>query len=351
MIKEEILQYLESKMSVDEVSGSLTITRVSGTLDTPVARTIADIKEYFSHTDYTPLFDSDGKHHTVSFGIFKKTEDKPKYWLNVLLFLVTIVTTMFAGSFNSGGNPLANLHDIWLGIPFSFSLMAILTCHEFGHYIVSKRAGMITSLPYFIPAPHFLGTFGAVIRMKSIIPSRRSLLRVGMAGPLAGFIVAIPITVIGISLSTVQPAAEGETFLRLGDSLLFSFLAEIFHPDIPNGHDLFLHPMAFAGWIGFLITSMNLLPLGQLDGGHVSYSVFLRKRRMSYIPIFAILIGLGIFFWFGWIIWGLLALFFARRDPVIQDAITPLTTREKVYACLPFLVLVLTFIPQPFAIG
>jgi hypothetical protein len=301
-MKEEILEYLQGKMQIDDVSGDLMITKVKGKLFGPVKRTIQEIKEYFSHTDYTPLFSREREKHVVMFGIFKKSDHKPKYWLNIVLFVATLITTLFAGSFNSGGNPFSNFNDIWLGIPFSFSIMTILTCHELGHYFMSKKQG----------------------------------------------IVALPITLIGVAISTVQPAPEGEAFLRLGDSLLFSFLARVLHPDIPHGYDLFLHPMAFAGWIGFLITSMNLIPIGQLDGGHIAYSVFLGKRRLAYIPIFAGLVLLGIFSWLGWIFWGFLALFIARRDPMVQNTITPLTAQEKVTTIVPLMVLILTFIPQPF---
>ena len=224
-MKADILEYLRTKMDIDEVTGSLTLTQVNGRLFEPVGQTIRDIKQYFFSTDYTPLFDLDSKIHVVKFGIFKKVEDKPKYWLNGVLFLAAIMSTIFAGSLNSGGNPFARFSDIWLGIPFSFSIMAILTCHELGHYFVSRRQGMITTLPYFIPVPfHFIGTFGAIIRMKSLVPNRKVLLHVGMAGPLAGFIVAVPITIIGIALSTIQQAPETTGYLTLGDSLLFSLL-------------------------------------------------------------------------------------------------------------------------------
>jgi membrane-associated protease RseP (regulator of RpoE activity) len=345
---EKIIDFLKFKMDVEEVTTGLNFTKVIGTIHSPLEKTINEIKECCASTDYTPLFAEDKGRHTIQFGIFRKVEDKPKYWLNILLFLATILSTIFAGSLNSGGNPFQNFGDILLGIPFSFSIMAILTCHELGHYFISRRAGMITTLPYFIPVPfHFLGTFGAVIRMKSIVPSRKILLRVGMAGPLAGFLVALPITIIGIALSEVNIVPEGTGYLRLGDSLLFLLLAKIIHPHIPQGADLFLHPMAFAGWLGFLVTSMNLIPIGQLDGGHVAYSVFLQKRKYAYVPIIICLVGLSIL-WLGWIIWGLLAFFLARRDPIIQDSLTPLTKKEKLYALIPLIVLLLTFIPQPF---
>ncbi len=339
---DEILDFLKYKMTIDEVADGSGLTKVIGKIHPPIDKTVSEIKDFLSRTEYTPIFTVEGKHHVVQFGKFKKVEDKPKYWVNVLLFLATLSSTTFAGYLNYG--------NLLLGILFSLSIMAILTCHELGHYFVSKKAGMITSLPYFIPVPfHFIGTFGAVIRMKSIVPSRSSLLKVGMAGPIAGFLIALPITIIGIILSEVQVPAEGASYLRLGDSFLFYLLGKIIHSNIPQGADIFLHPMAFAGWIGFLVTSMNLIPIGQLDGGHVAYSVFLRKRRRMYIPIIAGLVGLG-FLWPGWFIWGLLAFFLARRDPIIQDSLTPLTNREKFYAILPLIVLLLTFIPQPIII-
>ncbi|UCC12301.1 MAG: site-2 protease family protein [candidate division WOR-3 bacterium] len=349
-MKEEILQYLHGKMEIDDISGDLMVTKVSGSLFEPIERTIREIKDYFSRTDYTPLFTQEKGKNVVMFGIFKKSEHNSRYWLNVLLFMATLITTLYVGSGYNGGNPLENLNDIWLGIPFSLSLMAILTCHELGHYFVSKKQGMVTTLPYFIPAPFLFGTFGAVIRMKSIIPSRSSLLKVGMAGPLAGFIVALPIAIIGIMLSTVQSVPEGVEVWRFGNSLLFSFLARILHPQMPVGYDLYLHPMALAGWIGLWITSINLIPIGQLDGGHIAYSVFLGKRRMAYIPIFAVMIILGIFLYKGWIVWALLAFFISRRDPMVQDTITSLTLREKMLALVPLIIFVLTLIPQPFAV-
>jgi len=341
---EEILNFLRYKMSVDEIAGDFSVTKVIGALHPPIDKTISEIKEYMSHTGYIPIFTTEGKRHVVQLGKFRKVEDRPKYWLNLLLFVATIITTILGYYLWFGG-------DLLSSVMFSFSLLTILTCHEFGHYIVSKRQGMVTSLPYFIPVPgHFIGTFGAVIRMKSIVPSRGSLLKVGMAGPLSGFLVAVPITIIGIALSEVQIAPEGASYMRLGNSLLFHLLGKVIHPHVPQGADIFLHPMAFAGWLGFLVTSMNLIPIGQLDGGHVAYSLFLRKRRYVYIPIFAGIIALG-FLWLGWFIWGFLAFFLARRDPVIQDSLTPLTNKEKIYAVLPLIVLILTFIPQPITVG
>ncbi|MGB9720912.1 MAG: site-2 protease family protein [bacterium] len=349
-MNEEILKFLETKMLVVNSVYEGQFAVVYGRLYEPLEQTIKEIKEFCAHYDYTPFFNKEGNSHKIMFGIVPKFVDKPKLWLNILLFVATIFTTLLAGSFNSGGNPFGNFSDILLGIPFSFSLMAILTCHELGHYFVSRRYGIVTSLPYFIPMPfHFLGTFGAIIRMKSIVPSRKALLRVGIAGPISGFLVAFVVSIIGISLSEIRVVPSGGSYLRLGDSLLFYLLGKIIHPSIPDGADLFLHPMAFAGWIGFLVTSMNLIPVGQLDGGHIAYSVFLKNQKRLYIPIILVLIGFGIL-WQGWIIWGLLVFILARRETLIQDTITPLSKRERIYAFIALVVLILTFIPQPFAI-
>jgi len=349
-MNERVIEFLNTKMSVEDIADSSVMVKVKGKIHLPIQKTIGEIKEYFLHTEYTPLFSEENGQHTVQFGIYRKPDTKPKYWLNIILFFATILSTIFAGSFNSGGNPFENVSDLLLGIPFSLSIMAILTCHELGHYFVSRREGMITTLPYFIPVPfHFLGTFGAVIRMKSIVPSRKSLLKVGMSGPIAGFLVALPICIIGIYLSEISAAPETEGVLRLGDSLLFWIFARIIHPSIPPGHDIFLHPVAFAGWLGLFVTSMNLIPIGQLDGGHVTFSLFLKKRRHLYIPIFGAVIALGLL-WFGWYFWLLVAFFIARRDPIIQDTLTPLSTRERLYAVIPLVILILTFVPQPFVI-
>lgn len=346
---EQIIDFLSTKMSVDEVAGTGAMMQVRGQLYPPVARTVEAIKDHFSGTGYTPLFMQDRGRHVVRFVVYRPPEAEQRYWLNVLLFIATILSTILAGALNSGGNPFEHVEDLLLGVPFSLSIMAILTCHELGHYFMSRREGMVTTLPYFIPMPlHFLGTFGAIIRMKSIVPSRRSLLKVGMSGPVAGFLVALPITLLGIYLSEIRVAPATEGFLRLGDSLLFWLLAKIVHVDIPAGYDLFLHPVAFAGWLGMFVTAMNLLPVGQLDGGHVAFSIFLRKRKYLYVPIFAFMLGLGVL-WFGWFVWIIFAFFIARRDPVIQDEVTPLSNREKSYAFIPLVILILTFVPQPFA--
>jgi membrane-associated protease RseP (regulator of RpoE activity) len=344
---EPFIEFLKTKMTVEEADYDINFAQLTGHINPPLDRTIKDIEDYFKETGFTPIFNRQKGHDVVKLGIIQASVDKPRIGLNIVLFIATIFTTLWAGSNFQGGNPLKNINDLWLGIPFSFSLMAILTAHELGHYFVSRSYGMITSLPYFIPIPNFIGTFGAMIRMKSIVPDRRALLRVGMAGPIAGFIIALPIAVIGVALSpSVALPADG-VYMRLGDSLLFSLIVKVVHPAIPTGMDLFLHPMAFAGWIGFLVTSMNLIPIGQLDGGHVAYSLLFQHRKKLYIPLAVVLVGFG-FLWFGWLVWGALAFWMSRRDPLIKNGLTPLTRKEIIWGLVPFLLLLLTFTPQPF---
>jgi len=346
---ELLIEYLKTKMIVESEDYDINFAQLTGRINLPLETTIKDIEDHFKNSEFTPIFTSNKGRDVVKIGIIHTSVDKPKIWLNIILFIATIFTTLWAGSNFQGGNPFKNIHELWQGIPFSFSLMAILTAHELGHFFVSRRYGMVTSLPYFIPMPNFIGTFGAMIRMKSIVPNRRALLRVGMAGPIAGFMIALPIAIIGVALSRYVAIPSTGQYMRLGDSLLFWTIVKAVHPALPPGMDLFLHPMAFAGWIGFLVTAMNLIPIGQLDGGHVAYSMLFQHRKKLYIPLVVILAGFGLL-WPGWLVWGLLAFLMARRDPLVKNGLTPLTKKEIIWGLIPFLLLLLTFTPQPIVI-
>ncbi|MFQ5585402.1 MAG: site-2 protease family protein, partial [Thermodesulfobacteriota bacterium] len=195
------------------------------------------------------------------------------------LFAATVVTTLASGALQQGLDIFHNPSTILQGYPFSIAIIAILGTHELGHFFASKRHRVVTTVPYFIPGPPLppmVGTFGAVIRIKSPIVHRTALIDIGAAGPIAGFIVSIAVTVWGLALSPVLPAPSGEGHIIFGSSLIFHALSFLVLGPIPAGYDIFLHPVAFAGWIGFFITCMNLLPIGQLDGGHVLYAL-LRK--------------------------------------------------------------------------
>ena len=266
---------------------------------------------------------------------------------HILLFVLTLLTTLAAGTLQQGINPFEDPLSMWKGVPFSFTLLLILGTHELGHYFVSKRHHVDVTLPYFIPAPSFIGTFGAVIKMRSPILDRKTLLDIGVAGPFAGIIVAVPILIVGLALSEVVPYAE-ETGVRLGTCLLFSFLSFIVHGTLPENVSLILHPAAFSGWIGLLVTSLNLIPVGQLDGGHVSYAILGKKQRVVAKIFMACLLVLGAIGWMGWLVWFALLLFLGlNHPPVIYDWI-PLDKKRKIIGYIALFVFVITFMPKPF---
>src|SRR5579884_3503115 len=211
--------------------------------------------------------------------------------LNAILFLLTLLTTTMAGAYLAGAelslmSPLASLGALAEGLSFSIPLMAILLAHELGHYFTSRRHGVDASLPYFIPVPppfstiFIFGTLGAFIRMRNIPPSRRVMFDIGAAGPWAGMLIALPATIIGLQHSTIGPLDSSAGGLDLGNSLLFLGLSRWILGVDPNSVNITLHPIALAGWLGFFVTMLNLLPSGQLDGGHVSYALFGRRHRL-----------------------------------------------------------------------
>jgi membrane-associated protease RseP (regulator of RpoE activity) len=272
--------------------------------------------------------------------------------LSGLLFLATLLTTTMAGSWLAGADSFADPLGLIGGLPFSVSLMSILGVHELAHYFASRRHGVKATWPLFIPAPiPPVGTFGAIIRLRSVIPDRRALLEIGAAGPLAGFAAAVPLAVVGIALSRIEipQVHEGGSGIALGGSLVFLLLEKAVFGSLPDGAHLFLHPVAFAAWFGFFVTAMNLLPIGQLDGGHVLYALFGRRHRGIATLFLILLIPLSIL-WPGWLFWGaLMCLIGFRHPPVFREG-RPLARRQKLLALLALLVLVLTFTPAPFTI-
>ena len=267
--------------------------------------------------------------------------------LHFFLFLFTLFSTLVAGTLQQGINPIENPWLLWKGIPFSFTLLMILGAHEFGHYFMSKKHHIDVTLPYFIPAPSFIGTFGAFIKMKSPIMDRRILLDIGAAGPLAGMCVAVPVLLVGLSLSEVRYEAV-ESGFSLGSSLFFLFLNWLVHGSMPDDVNLILHPIAFSGWIGLLVTCLNLLPVGQLDGGHVAYAVIGPKQHVVSKAVLAILVVLGVTGWSGWFLWaGILLIMGTNHPPVIYDWI-PLDRKRKVIGWTTLSLFVMTFTPVPF---
>ncbi|MEO0262449.1 MAG: site-2 protease family protein [candidate division WOR-3 bacterium] len=305
------------------------------------------IKENFKTLGAIPSFSRDN--NKIEIGVFPLVkETKIDFLTPAILFSLTILTTLFAGSIQAGANPFKNPYDLLKGIPFSFSLMTILLFHEMGHFLTSRYFKVQASPPYFLPVPHpLLGTFGAFIKMKSPVPTRKALLFIGSAGPLTGFAIALPITIIGLKFSKPVSLEEVKGALSLGNSIIFKILASIFAPGAGKGKDLLLHPMAFAGWIGMWVTALNLLPLSQLDGGHIIYSLIGKKSKYVAMITILIMLFLGLL-WPGWILWAIIPLFLGLDHPPPLDGLKPIGKKEKIISFLCFLVFILTFIPSPF---
>ncbi|MCJ7484196.1 MAG: site-2 protease family protein [Thermodesulfovibrionales bacterium] len=271
-------------------------------------------------------------------------------FLQIVLFILTMLSTLFVGAMQTGADILKDPWKIYYGLPFALTLMIILLTHELSHYFASKKHGVNATLPYFIPAPTIIGTFGAFIKMKSPIVTRKALIDIGASGPIAGFIVSVIAVMIGLHLSKIVPVAETKGALTLGDSILFSFLAQTVLGVTPADSDILLNPVAFAGWIGLFVTSMNLIPVGQLDGGHIAFAFLGEKQtRLSFILVLVMSL-LGVLLWEGWIIWAVLLLVLGLRHPPVISWEVPLDKRRKVIGWLTFVIFILTFIPVPFRI-
>lgn len=292
---------------------------------------------------------------------------KPRLWLHALLFVLTLGSAMLAqllplvqpGSVGELVGAIAARPDLLVrALAFAGPLLTILLAHELGHYVTAQHHGVDQSLPFFIPAPTTFGTLGAVILMHGQPANRRVLLDVAVMGPFAGLVVALPMTAWGLAHSTPISAADlgGAEHVVYGSSLLFAFFAELWSP---NGTDVLLHPVALAGWVGLFVTSLNLIPAAQLDGGHVAYALAPRQHRlvtravtillfvMGVVVTFAPWLGEGRFKGSVWIAWALVLALFAPRHPPVRDEAMPLGPRELVLGWLATLVFLLTFVPAP----
>jgi membrane-associated protease RseP (regulator of RpoE activity) len=342
-------------------------------------RLAADLKSY----DITPLFREEGGRQTVLL-VHGVVRLKPaKVSTNILLFVLTVFSVLFAGAMYAYDGPVPDntlgliwtlITHLWVGWPFAVSLLAILLAHEFGHYFVGRARGAAVSLPYFIPFPiSLLGTMGAFIQLKEPPRNKRALFDLGIAGPLAGLVVAVPVLLFGLSLSklgTIQPSAggfiEGNSLLYLlakfavfgkllpappnlsGLPLLWHWLGFFFvgKPVTIGSTDVLIHQVAWAGWAGLLVTFLNLIPAGQLDGGHVLYTVFGKRANRMWMIILIATLLLGIF-WSGWWLWAALIFFFGRSHAEPLDQITPLDPRRKLVAVLMLVIFLLVLTPVP----
>lgn len=285
---------------------------------------------------------------------------------HLLLFLLTVATTLAVGSHLAGNfahhlaafdldlspafflEPLRHPSSLAAGIPFAFTLLAILLAHELGHYFACRYYGVAATLPYFLPAPTLIGTLGAFIRIQSPIPTRRVLFDVGIAGPIAGFVVAVPTLWVGVLQSSYRAVPAVFDPIRLGSPAALTLLVRALRPGL-IAH-LSLSPVACAAWVGLFATALNLLPMGQLDGGHILYAVFGRKHKALSRGFFLALLPLGIFCWTGWIVWAVLMLVVGLRHPSLVDSDEPLGRGRKWLAVVAALMLGLCFVPTPFSI-
>ncbi len=294
-------------------------------------------------------------------------QPRPKFqdrvWLHVLLFALTIATTTIVGAAQyasflddfrgSTALPMSFAALLVRGIWYSGTILSILGCHELGHYFACRYYDVDASLPFFIPVPVLLtGTMGAFIRIREPIPQKRMLFDIGIAGPIAGFLVAVPALVIGVAMShLVRLPADQSNMLELGEPLLFKLTSWLLWGTQPDGYSLNMHPMAFAAWFGLLATALNLFPMGQLDGGHISYAV-LGSRFSTYLTFATVVVTMGLA-WFAssWIVWTVLTIAmlvaFGPRHPRVFDEDVPLDRTRLLLALFAVVMFALCFTPAP----
>lgn len=270
-------------------------------------------------------------------------------YLHIVLFIATFLTTLTAGALQKGINIIKEPGRLIEGLPFAATLMSILLCHELAHYIASRKHHTKATLPYFIPAPSIIGTFGAFIKMESPIITRKALIDIGASGPIAGFIISVAACIVGLAMSeTIVSEQKEGVGMALGGSVLFTFLSKFVIGSVPDNYDILLHPVAFAGWIGLFITSLNLIPIGQLDGGHIVFAVFGERHRYISIVLVGTLGIFGFLFWEGWLIWAVLMIILGIRHPPILYWEVPLDPKRKLISITAFIIFAITFIPSPF---
>jgi membrane-associated protease RseP (regulator of RpoE activity) len=314
------------------------------------------LRERFEDHGFTPFVrDEDGPSLIASPIIFNP---KPSRWIiNLVLLLATILSTLFIGASiefsirELHGNP--GIVDLVLGIPYCLSIMAILGAHEMGHYFAARFHKVPVSLPYFIPLPFSpIGTLGAFIRLKAPLKNKRVLLDVGAAGPLAGFVVALPLLLYGLSLSNIEPLPT-EMYSLEGNSILYA-LSKLWIKGqmYPSGNeDVFLGQIAWAGWVGLFVTGLNLIPVGQLDGGHIAYALFGSRARLLFWPVVVALIALVFLTQaYTWILWVVLIIILGRVYAHPLDELTNLDAWRKWVAIASLILFPLVFVPIPFLI-
>ncbi len=388
---EQFTQIVGRYLKIDDITAGDPkqnyLMRYRGQLYGEPAQAYDELAAALKPHDITPLFRKEPERAVILLvqGTINPTPSNP--WINLLFFGLTVISVLVVGalaeiSATYQGPPLGlgelyllAFQNLGLGLPYAVALLSILLAHEFGHYIAGRLHHTHVTLPYFIPLPlPPLGTMGAAIQMKEPPKNKRILLDIGLAGPIAGLLVAIPVLIYGLSLSQVQSLPtelrglqiEGNSILYLlakyavfqqwlpepgsyaGLSPLIYWLRYFFtaSPAPSGGMDVMIHPVAWAGWVGLLVTALNLIPSGQLDGGHIIYTVFGRKVQKLWPLILSVLVILG-FAWSGWWLWAGLVFIFGRMYADPLDQITTLNTGRKWLALAGLVIFLLVFIPVP----
>lgn len=311
----------------------------------------SQLDEQFKPLDYYASLHTDDEGNHVIIAVKGRVDPEPRpLWPHGLLFVLTLLSLLLVGAMQEAESE----GDLFLldGWPFALCMMLILGAHEMGHYIAARRHDMHVSLPYFIPFPlHVFGTLGAFILFREPMPNRKVMFDVGVAGPLAGLVFAIPILFIGLATSDVEPLPQDEEYMIEGNSLLYSAAKYVvfgeFLPD--DDEDVFVNQVAWAGWSGLLLTGLNLIPAGQLDGGHIVATLLGRQAQRLYWPLVAIFVALSLVSTVWWLP-TILLLLFGRFYATPLDAVTPLDPRRRQIACLALTILVLVFVPLPLQI-
>lgn len=353
IVQENILRQIASEvMSIVRVTPTQTPAAggivLHGYLHTDPEHAYSYLAHHFRAAGYTALLQQAEEGVAVVAIPGTIPEHTSRLWLALLLFALTVVSTTLATVvfFQTG---------IGEGLAFSASLLSILLAHEFGHYLMARRLGVSVSFPFFIPLPLSpIGTMGAFIAMKSPPPDRKALLAIAIAGPLAGLVVALPVLLIGLSLSVVEPLRETGGYMMEGNSLLYAGMKVLMFgqvlPQTLAGQtfDVSLHPVAFAGWVGLLVTGLNLIPAGQLDGGHILYAlVGPQVARKVTMGIAVLLLGAGFLWWPGWFIWAILIVLLGRHRPTLLNELVPLSRSQQMLAIAGLVIFVLVFMPVP----
>jgi len=329
-----------------------------GVLLVDPARALGLLEPRFKTFGFTPFIGRQGDLVWIRAVPLADVGEPGRSSVNVVLFVLTVLSTLVAGCMVGGSfpfwtfNPFLQPGKLLDGVPFAFTLLAILGTHEFGHYFTARRYGAAVSLPFFIPAPpplFLFGTLGAVIRMRSPARDRNSLFDIAAAGPLAGLVIAVPALLLGLSWSRVGMVLPEHVGLTFGDSILMRLLTWLVFGSIPSGMDVFVHPVALAGWVGLFVTALNLFPVGQLDGGRIAYALFGPWHRQVSIATFVGLLALGVLFRApSWIVFASLILMlmgFHHAPPL--DDLTPVSPRRYVLGVFCLILLVLLIPPIP----